>query len=246
LDGSRAYLANEFSGNVSVIDTSTNRVVATATVGSAPYGVAITPDGTRVYVANTLSNNVSVIDTSTDTVVATVAVENGPRPLGNFIGALQQCSTPHSNCYAHADRDANCHTDTNSKLNPYTKASPYAKASSDPTASSHAAAIRTSRVDRIQMNNLRGVKGPVVRRFIPLAPSSVVLRIVAIRPAAVPACRRWGCGCNSRFAGACNVDGIGQGSRPCISRSGIFRSLNIERRPIRIKSTHHQREITYV
>ena len=128
----------------------------------------------------------------------------------------------YSNCYAHAhsdayaDRDANCHTDTNSKLNPYTKAPPYAKASSDPTASSHAAAVRTSKVDRIQMNNLRGVKGPVVRRFIPLAPSSVVTTILLIRPAAVPACRRWGCGCNSRFAGACNVDGIGQGSRPCI------------------------------
>ena len=73
---------------------STNTVVATVTVGSAPYGVAITPDGTRVYVSNTLSNNVSVIDTSTNTVMATVAVENGPRPLGNFIGALQQCSTP--------------------------------------------------------------------------------------------------------------------------------------------------------
>src|SRR5205823_3033802 len=93
-NGTRAYVANAFSSDVSVIDTSTNTVVATVTVRSAPYGVAIAPDGTRVYVANTLSNNVSVIDTSTNTVVATVPVENGPRPLGNFIGALQQCSAP--------------------------------------------------------------------------------------------------------------------------------------------------------
>src|SRR5439155_19528194 len=179
-----------------VVDTSTDAVVGTATVGSAPCGVAITPDGTRVYVSNTLSNNVSVIDTCTNTVMATVAVENGAPAVGQFhrrfatvlysYSNANSDRNTYSNCYAHAhsdahaDRDANCHTDTNSKLNPYTKASPYAKASSDPTASSHAAAIRTSRVDRIQMNNLRGVKGPVVRRFIPLAPSSVVTTILLI------------------------------------------------------------------
>jgi YVTN family beta-propeller protein len=37
-DGSRVYIANEFSSDVSVIDTSTNTVVATVAVGSAPYG----------------------------------------------------------------------------------------------------------------------------------------------------------------------------------------------------------------
>jgi YVTN family beta-propeller protein len=93
-NGTRAYVANFASNNVSIIDTSTNTVVATVGVGKAPYGVAITPDGTRAYISNTLSNNVSVIDTSTNTVVATVPVQNGPRPLGNFIGALQQCSAP--------------------------------------------------------------------------------------------------------------------------------------------------------
>ena len=93
-DGARAYVANFTSNNVSVIDTSTNTVVATVAVGSAPFGVAIAPDGTRAYAANAISNNVSVIDTSTNTVVARVAVGNDPRPLGNFIGALQQCSIP--------------------------------------------------------------------------------------------------------------------------------------------------------
>jgi YVTN family beta-propeller protein len=91
-DGTRAYVANFFDNTVSVISTSTNTVVATVVVGSAPYGVAITPDGTRAYVANSLSNDVSVIDTSTNTVVDTVAVENDPRPLGNFIGAVPECS----------------------------------------------------------------------------------------------------------------------------------------------------------
>ncbi|PGU50716.1 hypothetical protein [Bacillus cereus] len=40
-DGSFAYVTNTDSDNVSVIDISTNIVVATVPVGSAPPGVAI-------------------------------------------------------------------------------------------------------------------------------------------------------------------------------------------------------------
>ena len=74
-----AYIANNGS-NVSVIDTASNTVVATVTVGANPYGVAVNPGGMRAYVANTNSNNVSVINTATNTVVATVAV--GAAALG--------------------------------------------------------------------------------------------------------------------------------------------------------------------
>jgi YVTN family beta-propeller protein len=70
----RAYVANQNSNNVSVIDTATNTVVATVAVGTFPFGVALTPDGTRAYVTNQNSNNVSVVDIATNTVVATVAV----------------------------------------------------------------------------------------------------------------------------------------------------------------------------
>src|SRR6266566_730045 len=55
----RAYVANE-PDTVSVIDTSTNTVVATIPVGIIPEAIAITPDGTRAYVANAGSNTVSV------------------------------------------------------------------------------------------------------------------------------------------------------------------------------------------
>src|SRR2546425_1822382 len=75
-----AYVTNEGSNTVSVIDTSTNTVVATIPVGVFPIGVAITPDRTRAYVANAGSANVSVIDTATNTVFKTIAV--GSRPLG--------------------------------------------------------------------------------------------------------------------------------------------------------------------
>ncbi len=76
--GPFAYITNGTSNNVSVIDTSSNTVVATIPVGTFPVGVAVNPAGTRVYVANFSSNNVSVIDTSTNTVVATVTVGTNP------------------------------------------------------------------------------------------------------------------------------------------------------------------------
>tara|TARA_B100000315_G_scaffold260775_1_gene325086 strand:+ start:1015 stop:1377 length:363 start_codon:yes stop_codon:yes gene_type:complete len=74
----RAYVTNNASGTVSVIDVATNTVIATIPVEDAPNGVAITPDGTRVYVTNWLSNTVSVIDVSTNTVISTISVGDGP------------------------------------------------------------------------------------------------------------------------------------------------------------------------
>ncbi len=73
-----AYITNQGDSTVSVIDTSSNTVTDTITVGTLPDGVAVTPDGSRVYVANWFSNTVSVIDTSTNTVTDTIAVGSGP------------------------------------------------------------------------------------------------------------------------------------------------------------------------
>src|SRR5713226_1135971 len=73
-----AYVTNA-SGTVSVIDTTTNTVVATIPVGLFPSGVAITPDGTRAYVTN-IFNSISVIDTATNIVVVTIP--SGQFPTG--------------------------------------------------------------------------------------------------------------------------------------------------------------------
>jgi YVTN family beta-propeller protein len=73
-----AYVANLGSDDVTVIDTTSNAVVATIAVGSDPDAVAVSADGTRVYVSNFLSNAVSVIDAGQQAVIATVRVGRGP------------------------------------------------------------------------------------------------------------------------------------------------------------------------
>jgi YVTN family beta-propeller protein len=47
-----AYITNQNSNNITVIDTATNNIKANVTGLNYPIGVAVTPDGTKVYVAN--------------------------------------------------------------------------------------------------------------------------------------------------------------------------------------------------
>ena len=74
------YVVNGLSDTVSVIDGSTNTVVATIPVGKTPSGIAFNPDNGNVYVTNKVNHTVSVIDGSTNTVLGTIAV--GDRPFG--------------------------------------------------------------------------------------------------------------------------------------------------------------------
>jgi YVTN family beta-propeller protein len=74
------YVANSGGNTVSVIDTSTNKVIATISVGKNPSGngLAFADTNGDMYVANTLDDSVSVIDTSTNKVIATIPVGNTP------------------------------------------------------------------------------------------------------------------------------------------------------------------------
>ena len=76
-----AYVTNQASATVSVIDLGANQKTQDIPVGVEPYGIALTPDGTRAYVANSASNSVSVIDTASNTVAATIAIP-GVQPRG--------------------------------------------------------------------------------------------------------------------------------------------------------------------
>lgn len=77
-----AYITNYESNNISVIDTSTNKVTSTVEVGNFPFGVAFSPDGKKAYVTNSVADStnftgtVSVIDTATNAVAATINTGN--------------------------------------------------------------------------------------------------------------------------------------------------------------------------
>ena len=78
VSGSHAYVANRADNSVSVIDTSTNAVTKTISVGGPPIRIVSSPTSSHVYVA-TANNAVSVIDTNSQTVVATIGVPTGQR-----------------------------------------------------------------------------------------------------------------------------------------------------------------------
>jgi len=80
-----AYVPNEKSNTVSVINTTTNTVISTLLVGNVPCGVAFSPDGQKVYVTNFGNDSspgryFSVIDTATGEV--TNQLVEGFKPSG--------------------------------------------------------------------------------------------------------------------------------------------------------------------
>ena len=79
----RIYVSNyglngTFPSTVSVIDGSSNSLIATIVVGVNPGGIAVNSASHRIYVANYNSSNVSVVDGTTNNVVATIGVGNHP------------------------------------------------------------------------------------------------------------------------------------------------------------------------
>ena len=71
-----AYINNNNDNTVSVINTTTNKVVALVPVGTKPIGVVTSPNGSMVYIANYGSNNISVINAATNQVVSTIQSNN--------------------------------------------------------------------------------------------------------------------------------------------------------------------------
>ena len=80
--GTKAYVANSGTAKVSVIDTATDTILTTVTVGTTPHWLAASPDGTRVYVGNLGSGTVSVIETAGNTVAHTITGVTNPEGIG--------------------------------------------------------------------------------------------------------------------------------------------------------------------
>ena len=88
-DGSRVYVANSGSNNVSVVSATSFAVLKTIAVGVNPIFVAADPTSTKVYVANQGGSSTSVIQTVNDSVSATIAAP-AQDPACTASCALQQ------------------------------------------------------------------------------------------------------------------------------------------------------------
>ena len=75
--GVKLYVTNGANG-VSVVDTSSNTIVATIPTGSQAQGITSKPDGSRAYSADSSSNRVSVMNLANNSVVTTIPTGNGP------------------------------------------------------------------------------------------------------------------------------------------------------------------------
>jgi len=88
----RLYVNNFDSDTVSVIDTNTNTVDTTITVGVKPSSIQYSPNSNingAIYVVNSGDDTVSVIDVFSNTVTATISTGNAPND-SNFIESLNK------------------------------------------------------------------------------------------------------------------------------------------------------------
>ncbi|MDN8611621.1 plastocyanin/azurin family copper-binding protein [Variovorax ginsengisoli] len=79
--GPKAYVGNFKDNTVSVIDTGSQRLVATVPVAAGPDGIAVGRNDRQVFVSGASASSLSVIDTATDRIVDTVEVGKGPQGL---------------------------------------------------------------------------------------------------------------------------------------------------------------------
>lgn len=85
-DSSRAFIVNRDGGFISVIDTNTNSVIGSITVGQMPLGLVYAND--RLFVANSWDNTISVINPNSYDVITTIPVSGKPAYITACKGKL--------------------------------------------------------------------------------------------------------------------------------------------------------------
>jgi YVTN family beta-propeller protein len=71
-DGTKLYVAYEFSNKVSVIDIGTGMQIKTIPIERFPHNMASDPNINRIYVSNVQSMSISVIDGDSDEIIDTI------------------------------------------------------------------------------------------------------------------------------------------------------------------------------
>jgi YVTN family beta-propeller protein len=54
------FISNSYSNSVSVIDSASNQLIGTMSVGASPFGIGVDSTNKRVYTANRVSNSISM------------------------------------------------------------------------------------------------------------------------------------------------------------------------------------------
>ncbi|MFN7277874.1 MAG: beta-propeller fold lactonase family protein, partial [Betaproteobacteria bacterium] len=73
-----AYVANEKSGTISIIDTATDEVVGSIKAGTKPRGQAVGADGRTLYVSDQPANALLVVDLEKRAVAGTIDLGESP------------------------------------------------------------------------------------------------------------------------------------------------------------------------
>src|SRR4249920_2836135 len=76
-----AYVPNEGSGDVSVIDTATDKVTATLKLAQKARGVAVSGDGTRLYLSDQAANALVVVDIGRRAVITSIPLGESPEAI---------------------------------------------------------------------------------------------------------------------------------------------------------------------
>jgi len=94
-----AYVPNEGTGTLSVIDTATDQVVGEIQAGKKPRGLAVSLDGTRLYVSDQPNNRLVVVDLASRKAIGTVPLGVSPEgvsasPDGRYVAvALEESNS---------------------------------------------------------------------------------------------------------------------------------------------------------
>lgn len=82
-DGRFGYVTNHMPGQVTVIDTTQNKTVASIPIGGgmAPHSIAVSPDGKLVEEVNYDGDSLTFIDPATNTVTGTIPLGEGPQSI---------------------------------------------------------------------------------------------------------------------------------------------------------------------
>jgi len=90
--GTRAYVSNQGSANVSVVDVATDRQTALIPLPTDAWNVLVSPDGARLY-ATTNQGVLAIINTSTNAIITSLTLQQGDALRGIALDA------PRNNLY---------------------------------------------------------------------------------------------------------------------------------------------------